>query len=218
MNRKLLAVAVAAAALAALNLASRAAPSGPARVPMQALATPASCLQPQWPAEARRYEIEGTTTIRFKIGADGAVLQPTIARSSGWRILDEAAVQGLAQCRFQPNLPVAREGTAFPLQFVWKLDGAAPARPLLLADSCQPSTRFAAFHEADPRPSGKDGILLRFLLNGDGAPVRVVAEAAGQPPALVAQAVNYLQSCRFAYDPQARAERTDTAFGRVVLR
>ena len=218
MNRKLLALAAVALVFVVLNLASRASPSGPARAPLQALVSPASCLQPQWPAEARRYEIDGVTTIRFAIGADGKVVRPAIARSSGWGILDEAALQGIASCLFQPNLPAARAGTVFPLQFVWKLDGVAPARPLLVAGSCQPSARFAAFHEADPRPSGKDGVLLRFLVNGDGAPVRVVAEAAGQPAELVAQAVAYLQSCRFAHNPHATAERTDTAFGRVVLR
>ncbi|MTV41367.1 energy transducer TonB [Duganella radicis] len=217
MNKKLLAVAVVAAALAALNLASRAAQSGPARAPLQALLTPASCMQPQWPAEARRYEIEGVTTIRFEIGADGAVRNPAVARGSGWQILDDAAIRGIQQCRFQPGLPAARDGTVFPLQYVWKLDGVAPVRPLLVAGSCQPSGRFAAFREADPRPSGKDGILLRFLIDAHGAPTRVVTEADGQPRELAAQAVAYLQTCRFAYDPARGGERTDTAFGRVLL-
>jgi TonB family protein len=175
-------------------------------------------MRPQWPAEARRYEIEGATSISFAIGLDGKVVHPAILRSSGWRILDEAAIQSISQCLFQPDLPAAREGRAFPLQYVWKLDGLPPVRPLLVAGSCQPSDRFSAFSEADPRPSGKDGILLRFLLSAEGAPARVVAEADGQAPELVAQAVAYLQSCRFAYDAQAKGERTDTAYGRVLMR
>ncbi|HEX5343989.1 MAG TPA: energy transducer TonB [Duganella sp.] len=218
MNKKLLAVAVAAVSIAALNLIPRSAQSGPQRAPLQALAGDASCVQPQWPAEARRYEIEGATTVRFEIGADGAVLRPAIIRSSGWKILDDAALHSIAQCRFQPNLPAARDGTVFPLQYVWKFDDAPAVRPLLVQGSCRPSQQFSAFHEADPRPSGKDGILLRFLVNAEGAPVRIVAEAGGQPPELAAQAVEYLQSCRFAHDPKAKGERTDTGFGRVVLR
>jgi TonB family protein len=185
---------------------------------LQALLGDAGCVKPQWPAEARRYEIEGATTVRFEIGADGAVLRPAVTRSSGWRILDDAALHSIAQCRFQPNLPAAREGSVFPLQYVWKFDDAPAARPLLVQGSCRPSQQFSAFHEADPRPSGNDGILLRFLVNADGAPVRIVAEAGGQPPALAEQAMTYLQSCRFAHDPKARGERTDTGFGRVVLR
>lgn len=218
MNRKLLALAAVAVVFAALNLGSRAAPSGAKGAPFQALVSPATCAQPQWPAEARRYEIEGVTTLRFEIGADGKVVRPAVTRSSGWRILDEAAIRGVSQCVFQPALEAARDGAVFPLQYVWKFSGPPAARPLLVADSCQASPRFAAFHEADPRPSGKDGILLRFLLNAEGAPVRVVAEADGQPQELVSQAVEYLQSCRFAHDPKTTAERTDTAFGRVVLR
>ncbi|MYM24205.1 TonB family protein [Duganella sp. FT135W] len=218
MKKKLLALAAVALIFAALNLVPRSAQSGPQRAPLQALVGDASCVQPQWPAEARRYEIEGATTLRFEIGMDGAVQNAAITRSSGWQILDEAALHSIAQCRFQPKLPAARDGTVFPLQYVWKFDDAPAAHPLLVAGSCQPSERFAAFREADPRPSGKDGILLRFLLTPEGVPARIVAEAAGQPPELAQQAAAYLQSCRFAYDPNNKAEHTDTAFGRVVLR
>ena len=217
MNRKLLALAVVAAAFGVINFASRASQTAP-QAPFQALVSPASCAQPQWPAEARRYEIEGTTTIRFEIGSDGKVLRPVVAQGSGWKILDDAALQGIARCVFQSDLEAARQHTAFPLQYVWKLSGAPAARPALVTDSCPPSGRFASFREADQHPSDKDGILLRFLLNAEGAPMRVVAEPNGQPPALVAQAAEYLQSCRFAYAAGAAGERTDTAFGRVVLK
>jgi TonB family protein len=217
MNRKLLALAAVAAVFGVINFASRASQTAP-QAPFQALLSPANCAQPQWPAEARRYEIEGTTTIRFEIGQDGKVLQPTVTQGSGWSMLDQAALQGITRCVFQPNLEAARQQTAFPLQYVWKLNGPAAARPALVADSCQPSERFTAFREADQHSSDQHGILLRFLLNADGAPVRVVAEPNGQPPALVAQAADYLQSCRFAYAAGAAGERTDTGFGRVMLK
>ncbi|NYE61607.1 TonB family protein [Duganella sp. 1224] len=217
MNRKLLALGAVAAVFGAINFASRAGQAVP-QAPFQSLVSPASCAQPQWPAEARRYEIEGTTTIRFEIGDDGKVLRPLVTRSSGWRILDEAALQGIARCVFQPDLEAARQRTVFPLQYVWKLGGPVAARPALVADSCAPSGRFAAFREADQRPSDRHGILLRFLLNADGAPVRVVAEPNGQPPALVAQAIDYVAGCRFAHAAGQAGERTDTAFGRVLLK
>ncbi|TFW13664.1 energy transducer TonB [Duganella callida] len=218
MNRKLLAVAAVAAVGVVLNLGTRAAQSGAPQAPFKQLLTPASCLQPQWPAEARRYEIEGVTMVRFEIGADGAIVRPAVARSSGWRILDEAAVAGIARCRFQPDLDAARQHTVFPLQYVWKLSGPPMARPLLVQGSCAASATFAGFSEADPRPGGRDGILVRFLLSADGTAVRVVPEAAGQPAALVGAAVDYLQSCRFAHDSDARGERTDTGYGRVLLK
>jgi protein TonB len=218
MNRKLLALAAVAAIFAAINFASRAAQTGQPRAPFEALVTPANCAQPQWPAEARRYEIEGATIIQFEIAKDGKVLHPAVMRGSGWKILDDAALRSIAQCGFQPNLDAARERTVFPLQYVWKLSGVPAVRPLLVADSCQPSDHFAAFREADHHPSGADGILVRFLLNAEGAPDRIVPELNGQPQALADEAVAYLQSCRFAYDPQRPGERTDTAFGRVLLK
>lgn len=218
MNKKLLALAAVAIVFGVVNLAGRAAHSGPAPAPFQALLSPASCSQPQWPAEAVRYEITGTTVIRFAIGQDGKVRMPAVIQSSGWRILDDAAIEGIARCVFQPGLQEARDGATFPLQYVWKFSDAPAVRPLLVKDSCQPSARFASFREADARASDAGGILLRFLLNADGAPVRVVPEVNGQPPALVEQAINYVQTCRFAYDVQQSGERTDTAFGRVLLK
>lgn len=212
MNRKLLTVAVVAAAFGIVNFASRAAQSGAQRAPFDALVTPVSCAQPQWPAEARRYEIEGATSIRFEIGLDGKVLHPAVIRSSGWRILDDAALQGIARCVFKPELDDARKNTGFPLQYVWKLNGPKMVRARPLADSCQ------EFTAADPRPSDQDGILLRFLLDAQGVPKRIVAEGNGQPQARLEQAASYLQSCRFAWDAGQKGERTDTAFGRVLLK
>lgn len=222
MNKKLLALAaVVLIIFGVVNLVGRAEHadrSEAPRAPFDALLSPASCSQPQWPAEAVRYEITGTTTLRFEIGRDGKVLRPAVTQSSGWQILDHAAIAGIASCVFKPGLAAARDGATFPLQYVWKFSDAPAVRPLLVKDSCTASAQFAGFREADQRASDASGILLRFLLNADGAPLRVVAEANGQPQTVVAQAIEYLQSCRFAYDDQQAGERTDTAFGRVLLK
>jgi len=215
MNKKLIFVGAAAGLLGLLNLMSHAEQRGQA--PFNALLTPATCAQPQWPNEARRYEIEGVTTIRFQIGADGKVVHPEVSQGSGWQILDDAAIRGISRCVFQSKLDEARNGASFPMQFVWQFSDGPAVRPLLVADSCQPSARFQAFKEFDRRPSGSDGILLRFLVGSDGAPIRVVAEPNGQAPEVVQQAAAYLQTCRFAIDPQLAGQRTDTAFGRVLL-
>lgn len=216
MNKKLLSVAAVAGLLGVLNLMSHA--EQPGQAPFKSLVTPISCAQPQWPDEARRYEIEGVTTIRFQIGEDGKVVRPEVTQGSGWKILDDAAIGGISRCVFKPNLDEARSGASFPMQFVWRFSDGPAARPQLVADSCQRSSRFDGFKELDRRPSGSDGILLRFLVGADGAPARVVAEPNGQAPDVVAQAADYLQSCRFAIDPKQQGQRTDTAFGRVLLK
>ena len=216
MNKKLIAVGAVAGLLGVLNLMSHAEQRGQA--PFKSLLSPATCAQPQWPKEAQRYEIEGVTTIRFQIGADGKVVHPQVSGGSGWKILDDAAISGISRCVFQPDLDAAMEGTAFPMQYVWRFSDGPAIHPALVADSCQPSDRFQTFKDADRRPSGSDGILLRFLVDGDGAPMRVVAEPNGQPADVVEQAAAYLQSCRFAIDPKLPGQRTDTAFGRVMLK
>jgi protein TonB len=216
MNKKLIAVAALAAILCVWNLGSRAqlAP----QAPFSSLVSPAECTRPEWPQEARRYEIDGVTVVNFEIGADGHVVRPAVARSSGWTILDNAALKGIARCVFPPNLEQAKNGVVFPIQYVWKFSDGPFNRPLLKAGSCQPSDRFETFQDFERRRSRSDGILVRFIVGGDGAPVRIVAEPGDQPAELVGQAVAYLQTCRFAFDPAVAGERTDTSFGRVVVK
>ena len=216
MNRKMLAVAGVAAVFGALNFASRA-QSGQSPQPYyKSLVSPPTCMQPQWPREALRYEIDGTAIVRFEIGLDGKVIHPAVTQSSGWKILDDAAVHGLSQCLFQANLDEAKSGRQLPLKFVWSFSDAPAARPLLVADSCPPSTRFAHFSQSDRRASGGDGVLLRFIVNGEGTPQRIVAEPGAQQEVADA-AVQYLQGCRFAHDAGVTGPRTDTAYGRVQL-
>lgn len=46
---------------------------------------------PEYPAASRRRGEEGTVTVRLSVDASGAVTAATVASSSGWRSLDEAA-------------------------------------------------------------------------------------------------------------------------------
>lgn len=56
--------------------------------------------QPDYPEEARWEERTGKAILKFKISGQGLVLEPHIAKSSGHRDLDFAAVQALQQWRF----------------------------------------------------------------------------------------------------------------------
>lgn len=182
--------------------------------PYASLATPASCTVPAWPREALRYEIEGVSTLEFRIGADGAVRAAALRASSGWAILDQAALAGLARCRFQPGLEAARNGTVFPLQYAWRLEGPAPLRPVLQPGSCQPSPRSAGYVNLDQRRGGQAGIKLRFLVGPDGQARGIVPEAGGFAPQVVRDAVDYVASCRFGIAPGG----TDTSYGWVLLK
>jgi len=83
-----------------------------------------SCAKPVWPTEALRNEEEGRVTLEFLIGLDGQVLESKVLESSGHKMLDLAAQDGLAKCQFTPPSSVGRtEPTRTRMQYVWKLEG-----------------------------------------------------------------------------------------------
>ncbi|WLE61899.1 TonB family protein [Burkholderia plantarii] len=57
---------------------------------------------PDYPPKARRLEQEGTVVVRLTIGADGAVKTARVARSSGYPLLDAAALTSIEAGRCQP--------------------------------------------------------------------------------------------------------------------
>lgn len=192
-----------AAALLLLAARSEAAPPVP------------SCSKPDWPAEARRYELEGTTTLRVVVGDDGRPTSASVEKSSGWRLLDKASLEGLSRCVFPKS---ASDGTAKPAQFVWRFGGEPLLHPSLVDGSCPQSERFQAFKSLDKSPSDANGILLRMLVKSDGAAWNVKAEASGLPPDVLEAAAAYIQSCRFAANSDAAGKRTDTTYGKLLLK
>jgi len=96
-------------------------PAGPARTPAGVDFN--TCSRPEYPKSSLRNEETGTTTILFKIAADGSVQGASIQKSSGFRDLDRAAVAALSKCRFKP---ATENGTAVetsqPVQYVWTLE------------------------------------------------------------------------------------------------
>lgn len=191
-----------ATALLLLSVRSEAAPT-------------ASCAKPEWPQEARRYELEGTTTLSFVVGLDGRPMSAKVEKSSGWGILDKASLIGLSRCVFPK--PEA-EGPAKPTQFVWRLNGESTLHPSMVEGSCPASEWFQTFKSLDKSPTDANGILLRMLVKSDGTPWNVKAEATGLSPEVLDAAAEFVQSCRFAVDPDAKGKRTDTTYGKLLLK
>ena len=76
-------------------------PSLPQGAPtqLQALSAP----PPTYPVEAIRSGLTGTVELEILVGIDGKPLRATVVRSSGHRVLDQAARKAvLSQWRFQP--------------------------------------------------------------------------------------------------------------------
>lgn len=72
---------------------------------------PESCGSPLYPDESRRLGEEGKVGVNLYIDATGAVADAQLVNSSGFPLLDEAALKFLSQCKFEPatqnGVPVA---------------------------------------------------------------------------------------------------------------
>jgi len=87
------------------------------------LADFSSCAKPEYPKADLASEHQGTTTLKFVVGADGAVLDSGVAHSSGHPGLDDAALTALAKCRFTPALAHGRPvQAATAVKYVWTLE------------------------------------------------------------------------------------------------
>lgn len=68
---------------------------------------------PEYPLQARRNNWEGVTVLKIVIETDGLVREITVLQSSGYEILDRAAVKTVKRWRYRPALvngvPVARQ-------------------------------------------------------------------------------------------------------------
>ena len=103
------------------------APTGPAAVQLEqkgrAKADWDSCM-PHYPPSSLSFEEEGTTRIRFEVGADSKLQSAALVKSSGFARLDKAALKALSQCAFRPAV---RDGkpveSTLTVDFVWSLSG-----------------------------------------------------------------------------------------------
>lgn len=94
-----------AAALA--GAASHGVTSGPLSSHARYLSNP----KPDYPEEARRQREQGVVLVNVEVGADGRPDEVSLKRSSGFPMLDEAAVDAVRRWRFDParagGLPVS---------------------------------------------------------------------------------------------------------------
>jgi len=103
------------------------APPGPVTVPLEqrgrAKADWDSCM-PHYPPTSLSFEEEGTSRIRFEVGADAKLTEATLVKSSGFPRLDKAALKALSQCAFKPAVKDGKPvESTLTVDFVWSLNG-----------------------------------------------------------------------------------------------
>lgn len=67
-------------------------------------ATVVARVQPAYPPEAARVKAEGSVVVKVDVAADGIPANVTLAKRSGERALDEAALEAVRQWRFEPAI------------------------------------------------------------------------------------------------------------------
>ncbi len=61
------------------------------------------CPQPDYPAAARRRNMQGVVQLKLELSAEGKVVNVTVLQSSGHELLDEAAVADVREWQFAPG-------------------------------------------------------------------------------------------------------------------
>jgi protein TonB len=65
-------------------------------------------VEPIYPFQAKKNNIEGSVTLRFIVNTDGNVVEPKVASSDPPDIFDEAALQAIMKCKFKPAVKNGR--------------------------------------------------------------------------------------------------------------
>ena len=95
-----------------------------------------------FPDVARRQNLSGTPVIEVTIGADGALLQSVIRRSSGHAEIDEAAVRILKLASPYDRFPgaLSAKHDQIRIAYEWQfMGGAAQGSTVLYADPTAPA-------------------------------------------------------------------------------
>ena len=93
-------------------------------------ATPVYTPQPRYPAAAYQHGLGGSGILECNLRPDGTVVSVTVVRTTGYGILDKAAISAFQQWRFKPG---ASKTVRIPVNFKMgvrsRMAGAALERP-----------------------------------------------------------------------------------------
>lgn len=156
------------------------------------------CPKANYPAEARRYELQGRTVVELLIDNDGKARGKRVLSSSGWKILDDATLSTMEACRFSPITRDGRPAGAHwkKYAYVWSLNDnhERASHPILQRESCAGADRLVL---TDSPFGGGSGALLRFLTTAEGKAFGIKVEKSSGDVAVDDEAVRLLQTCKF---------------------
>jgi len=92
-------------------------------LPQARIRASAQCVAPSYPRRSIMNNEQGVSQIELLIGEDGRVRESRVAQSSGFFRLDQAALQALSACEFEPERINGEARQAWArIRYVWRLD------------------------------------------------------------------------------------------------
>jgi len=157
-------------ALAIAHTAVFAGESAPLRIP--AKVDFSTCNKPTWPKESLAKEEAGAVILSFLISTEGKVIDAKVLQTSGKPLLDQAAMEGIRQCRFSP---ITVGGKAVEdwqrMQYIWALEDPSreeiAAHELLRKQDFRGAAKMMRVAAEKGRPQAQFK-LAGLLVNGDG--------------------------------------------------
>ncbi len=93
------------------------------KVHADAVLVSSACEKPEYPSSSIHEEETGTVTLAMLVDIDGRVLESKIDKSSGYRVLDNAARSALSLCKFKPgSTNGVAEKSWTKIKYAWRLD------------------------------------------------------------------------------------------------
>ncbi len=98
-------------------------PSLPKFARVQRDAAPQPCALPAYPKASLRNHEEGRPTLRYTVDSAGKLVSVSVAKSSGFRDLDKAALRGFEKCPFSAAMINGQAVQSSGLvQYDWRLE------------------------------------------------------------------------------------------------
>ena len=150
------------------------------------------CTKPEYPRAALRSEMTGQTVLDLVADSEGKVIKVDVARSSGWRILDEAVLKVLMGCKIFDGLRMGKVEVKAAYSWSLESDGLPSKAAEVLTATCNKSKFVRLAKDSDP---GR-GIVIGVWLNKDGGIERTNLEWLIDPK-LDQESVRLVTSCKF---------------------
>ena len=142
--------------------------------------------KPVYPIEAKRFGLQGRTVVRAMVGPDGTAAFAQLAESSGYRLLDDAAVKAVLNSKFisarnASDQPVGGE-LLMPINFVLTpSDRADEPPPTYSGRVAAVIRRDLVYADVDAIQGNPATVVMVHMTSAGAVTTRTIQESSGVP-------------------------------------